>query len=181
MLASVKERYIAVLQQYSDWGVDQDPQQVKQAAKEIFESIPIEGIESADWLEAMFLSQPQTALLKDTHAIRSPLELDHAVEQPLAELYINDAEFCLLTTQGIYCSMSDKLTRTVYSKIAQIDEDSVLKSFAERAKDKPFGTFDLITTDQGRVSVLFEYGKAHRPILSFLTQVIKQEYSKRAI
>lgn len=116
----------------------------------------------------------KTRLLNNTNAIVSPIHLDYSIELPLVELFIEEANFVLFTTQFIYNCRKATITKIGYAEIIRIDEKSINKFLYKRLENSQFMDINLITVNGDSVPIVFEYGISFRPIVYFLTIVNKR-------
>ncbi|MFN0202545.1 MAG: hypothetical protein ACKVTZ_13555, partial [Bacteroidia bacterium] len=159
-LLKIKKQYIDLLQQHTSWGKN---------IETVDDSLDIFEKENSD-LSAIRYNRTQ--ILVNTNEIVSPIHLDTVIELPKAELFIDDANFVIYTTKGIYCCIESTLNIIEYKNIAKIDYDYSLTKFF-RSNPKGFEIFDfrLIFSNGAYMEILLEYGVSWRPIVRFLSVV----------
>jgi hypothetical protein len=153
-----KEYYIAVLQKYTGWGKE------NRDTKNLLNVL--ENFDSSDsvW-------EVKTNLLIKINSIISPINLDHIVELPIAELYIDMGNFVVFTTNGIYNCRKTIIENIMYKDILRVDSNSINNGLWNKSMYERFFDIKLILTDERIAIITLEYGVSFRPLIYFLTTV----------
>lgn len=168
MVKKLKDDYSSILQKHTNWG--KSDKYIELEAEKIYNIANFNDIQLEEF-KKMAKIRPKTVLLTHTNKIKSDVEIDRKCELPIIELFLDDSNFVVFTTKGIYSCRAGVITNLVYNNISNIDENS-LQKFGTNNHIR-FMDLGLITKDKKTIPVKIEYGIPFRPIIVFLDKIIK--------
>ncbi len=139
---------------------------------EISEKDPFEVLEENQNPIELPTKDLETQILVHTNEIISPISLNHNIELPLLELYIDKENFVVFTTQNIYNCRDAALSAINYDDIVAINENSLTSRPLNPKKGRIFDII-IILPNGSSVPIKVEYGIPLPCIAHFLTTIIK--------
>lgn len=163
-LLKKKGELISLLQKNNGWGKNKE---------DVRNLLDVLDIEESDLEDSK--AKPQTRLLIDTNRLKSSFELDHQIELPIVELFIDNSNFVVFTTRGIYNCRVGIIKQIEYSDITGVDENSINGVFCDSPKNLHLFDIKLIVKNGKEIPITIEYGISFRPIVYFLIIVNKKK------
>lgn len=164
-LFKIKKQHIDLLQKYNSWGKS------KEDIGDLLDVLEVADIDLGSLKEKSSTNTLQTKILIDANKIVAPIHIDNDIELPIAELFIDNNNFVVYTTQCIYNCRNAITEKIDYTNIVGVDEDLINDTLRDMARQIQIIELKLIIANGNRVPISIEYGIPFRPIVYFLTKV----------
>lgn len=175
-LQQLKNEYILLLKRDTIWR--EDLEEMQKLREETFMEYLKHNPAEKD-KEFVFTTKMRfkTQLLETHNHIKSSVNINFDVELPLAEYYIDECNFVVYTTSGIYSCMASELSYIQYCNIKNDNGDFIHEYYdvLHSSKSTPINIeIQLETKIGGFFSILIETSNPKKPLLRFLLNVISR-------
>lgn len=164
-LSKIKKQHIDLLQKYNNWGKS------KEDIGDLLAVLEVADIDLESLKEKSSTNTSQTKILIDTTKIVAPIHINNDIELPIVELFIDNNNFIVYTTQCIYNCRNAITEKIDYTDIVGVDENSINDALQDMIRQIQLIEVKLIIVNGNRIPISIEYGIPFRPIVYFLTRI----------